>query len=61
MTRSGIVMQVTAKAGQGFLKVALPVSGWAVRTGFAAAASAVGKARPKKQESPPPRKKSHDR
>lgn len=44
--------QATAKAGQGFLKVALPVSGWAVRTGFAAAASAVGKARPKKQTAP---------
>lgn len=44
--------QVTAKAGQGFLKVALPVSGWAMRTGFAAAASAVGKARPTKKKKP---------
>lgn len=58
MTRLGCVVQVTAKAGQGFLNVAFPVSGWAVRTGFAAAANVVGKARPKKQGSPPPRRTS---
>lgn len=49
--------EISAKAGQGFLNVALPVSGWAVRTGFAAA-KAVGKARPKRRELPPPRKTS---
>ena len=42
--------------GKGFLKVALPVSGWAVKQGLSAASLAAGRARDakKNQDKSPP-------
>jgi hypothetical protein len=45
-------VKVTAKAGRGLLNVALPISKWAVQTGFTAAANAVGKATSKNSKAP---------